>query len=129
MIAAGHAPQQAEGFWSQATLSAVALSVAAGEARAPARREAARARIVLLCEELAGLGGEAEGRLVASIARSLGAFARRAPLDEQDLDIVAGHLEALRAVVRHAIAGDGGTVGRAIMAGLEAAVARHPPAA
>ena len=28
-----------------------------------------------------------------------------------------------------AIAGDGGTVGRAIMAGLEASIARHPPAA
>jgi len=129
MVAALRAAETADGFWSQATLSTVALSVAAGEARAPAKRAGARERIVGICAELASLSGEAEGRLVGSIAASLGDFVRDAPLDEQALEVIAGHLEALRAVVRHAIGGDGGTVGRAIMAGLEASVARHAPAA
>jgi hypothetical protein len=129
MVAALRAQESADGFWSQATLSTVALSVAVGEARALVKRDAARQRIVALCGELASLSGRADGKLVGSIAASLGQFVREAPLDEQALEIVAGHLEALRAVVRHAIAGDGGTVGRAIMAGLEASVARHAPAA
>lgn len=129
MVAALRAADKADGFWSQATLSTVALSVAAGDARALAKRDGARERIVRICAELAALSGEAEGKLVGSIAASLGDFVRDARLDEQALEVIAGHLEALRAVVRHAIPGDGGTVGRAIMAGLEASVARHAPAA
>lgn len=134
MVAAMQMRDAADGFWSQATLSTVALSVAASEARAAARHgmgnaPGARERIAALCGELAGLSGDANGKLVGAIAASLGDFVRDAPLDEPALDVIAGHLEALRAVVRHSIAGDGGTVGRAIMAGLEASVARHAPAA
>jgi len=129
MVAALRAADTADGFWSHATLSTVALSVAAGEARALAKRDGARARIIKICGELASLSGDADGKLVGSIAASLGEFVRDARLDEQALEVIAGHLEALRAVVRHTIAGDGGTVGRAIMAGLEASVARHAPAA
>lgn len=123
--AASAAATPQDQFWSQATLSTVALSVAAGEARAAAKHDGARDSIVSLCDELATLAGEDEGKLVGSIARSLGEFARDAHLDEPALEVIAGHLEALRAVVRHAISGDGGTVGRAIMAGLQASVQRH----
>jgi hypothetical protein len=134
MIAALRTQETADGFWSAATLSTVALSVAFGEARAEAKRapanvNGARQRIVDVCRELGTLSGDSDGKLVGAIAASLGEFARDAFLDEPALEVIAGHLEALRAVVRHAIAGDGGTVGRAIMAGLEASVARHPPAA
>ena len=134
MAAALRTQEGADGFWSAATLSTVALSVAAGEARAAAKRapadvNGARQRIIALCGELGALSGDANGKLVGAIAASLGEFARDAFLDEPALEVIAGHLEALRAVVRHAIAGDGGTVGRAIMAGLEASVTRHAPAA
>ena len=118
---------QADRFWPAATHTTVALARAAGEARVGPKRQAARERIVVLCDGLRRVAGNGEGALVGRIADSLGSFVARAELDEQALDVIAGHLEALRAVVSHAIAGDGGTIGRAIMAGLEASVARHPP--
>jgi len=117
--------RSADGFWAQATLSAVALTVAASEARAETKRAQARARIVAVCDELAGLADRPETRLVGSIALSLGEFARDAQLDEPALEVIAGHLEALRAVLRHTIQGDGGAVGRQIMAGLKASVAQR----
>jgi len=118
----------AERFWPAATHTTVALARAAGEARVGPKRQAARERIVVLCADLKRAAGDGEGALVGAIAGSLGAFVARAELDEQALDVIAGHLEALRAVVSHTIAGSGGTIGRAIMAGLEASVARHAPA-
>jgi len=121
----GAAIGHAEGFWAAATLSAVALTVAANECRAETKRSQAQARIVAVCGELAELADQPETKLVGSIAHSLGAFVGRADLDESALEIIAGHLEALRAVLRHAIRGDGGSVGRQIMAGLHASVAQR----
>lgn len=125
MIAAQHIDSPAERFWPAATRTTVALAVAAGAARSQAGRADTRQRIVGLCDELKSLAGDAEGALVGAIAASLGDFVRRTTLDEPALEVIAGHLEALRAVVRHSIAGDGGPVGRAIMAGLQASVARY----
>lgn len=116
---------RADGFWAAATLSAVALTVAASEARAAAKRSQAQARIVAVCGELAELADHPETKLVGSIALSLGEFVGQSDLDESALEVIAGHLEALRAVLRHAIQGDGGSVGRQIMAGLHASVAQR----
>jgi len=135
MIAAQHIEAQqieaqADRFWPAATRTTVALAVAAGAARADCGRSDTRARIVMLCNELTALAGdESDGALVGAIATSLGGFVGQASLDEPALEVIAGHLEALRAVVRHAIGGDGGPVGRAIMAGLQASVARYGVAA
>lgn len=122
---ADQAARTSDGFWAAATLSAVALTVAANECRAETKRSAARARIVAVCGELAELAAHPETQLVGSIAHSLGEFVGRADLDEPALEVIAGHLEALRAVLRHTIQGDGGPVGRQIMAGLKASVAQR----
>jgi hypothetical protein len=122
---ADQAGSRADGFWAAATLSAVALTVAASEARAGTRRDQAQARIVAVCGELALLADRPETKLVGSIALSLGEFVRQSDLDQPALEVIAGHLEALRAVLRHAIQGDGGSVGRQIMAGLNASVAQR----
>jgi hypothetical protein len=114
-----------DGFWAAATLSAVALTVAANECRAKTKRGQAQARIVAVCGELAELADHPETKLVGSIALSLGEFVRQSDLDQPALEVIAGHLEALRAVLRHAIQGDGGSVGRQIMAGLHASVAQR----
>ncbi|MBL8704767.1 MAG: hypothetical protein JNM30_07990 [Rhodospirillales bacterium] len=116
---------RADGFWAAATLSAVALTVAASEARAEPKRTQAQARIVAVCSELAELADHPETKLVGSIALSLGEFVRQSDLDQPALEVIAGHLEALRAVLRHTIQGDGGPVGRQIMAGLKASVAQR----
>lgn len=134
MIAAQASDSQAteapaDRFWPAATRTTVALAVAAGAARSAGGSGDNCARIVQLCAELSALAGDADGALVGAIAESLGSFVGSATLDEPALEVVAGHLEALRAVVRHSIGGDGGPVGRAIMAGLNASVARHGAAA
>ena len=128
MISAQHIDASADLFWPAATRTTVALAVAAGAARADAGTNA-RTRIVALCDELRTLAVDADGALVGAIAASLGDFVSQTNLDDPALEVIAGHLEALRAVVRHSIAGDGGPVGRAIMAGLNASVARHGGAA
>lgn len=119
----------ADRFWPAATRTTVALAVAAGAARSAGGLGDSRQRIVALCEDLRALARDGDGALVGAIAESLGGFVGRATLDEPALEVIAGHLEALRAVVRHSIGGDGGPVGRAIMAGLNASVARHGTAA
>jgi len=63
--------------------------------------------------------------LVGRIAGSLCAYLRRAE-SAADLNILAAHVEALRAILANGVSGDGGPLGREIAEGLEKAARRAP---
>ncbi len=46
-------------------------------------------------------------------------------MDEAELDVIAAHIDARRAVIGTKVRGDGGQIGRQIAKGLDILVERH----
>ncbi|MCH7863633.1 MAG: response regulator [Proteobacteria bacterium] len=81
------------------------------------------AEINLLALELRGQGGTFGYPLISVFGKMLydstGEGCRE---DDNAIEIVKAHIDAMRAVLREKVAGDGGTVGRALLASLKKAI-------
>ena len=45
--------------------------------------------------------------------------------DDDGIEVVKAHIDAMRAVIRDKVSGDGGEVGRALLASLQLAIEKH----
>ncbi|SDG86286.1 response regulator [Roseospirillum parvum] len=97
--------------------------------RFPAHRRQDLDEINLVAHELRGQGGTFGYPLITVFAKSL-YEATRSGCSEHDshLGVVEAHIDAMRAVIRDRIAGDGGEVGRELLRTLTQAIARHDEA-
>ena len=103
------------------------LSSLCNEAEAvPERRRRLFGEICLLAHELRGQGGTFGYPLVSEFGKML----YEATLDtmkntDNQVEIVAAHIDAMRVVLRDKIAGDGDDVGKEVQATLQAAIQRY----
>ena len=94
--------------------------------RQPAGRRRQLDEINLLAHELRGQGGTFGYPLVTVIAKMLfDATGAGCPEDDNAIEVVKAHIDALRAVIRDKVAGDGGEVGNELMTSLQAAIDRR----
>jgi len=109
----------------QSDLAALQRNVAVlrGAKATAGARQASRAAIEEIyarCHELRGLAGSFGYPLVSRIADSLCRFVELAGgAPGQFCDVIAAHVDAIRAVVHQDAGVDGGSLGRALMAGLQ----------
>ncbi len=82
--------------------------------------------INLLAHELRGQGGTFGYPLISVFGKMLyeatGSDCRE---DDNTVEIVRAHIDAMRAVIRDKVAGDGGKLGRELLASLKAAIDKH----
>lgn len=77
------------------------------------------AAIAAIAFEMKGHGGSFGYRLMTDISRSLEDFARSGcEFGPRTVVVIGAHIDAMRAVLRDDIRGDGGEIGRALLAGL-----------
>ncbi len=82
--------------------------------------------INLLAHELRGQGGTFGYPLISQFGKSLYRSTREGcGKEDSDVEIVKAHIDSMRAVLRDKVVGDGGEIGQALLAGLEAAIKRH----
>jgi hypothetical protein len=98
---------------------------AAGELRAE-QRGLHWERINRIAHELKGQGGTFGYPLISIVASSLYDCTRsKAPTLDSHVRILKAHADAMTAVVKSRIEGDGGSVGQALLDGLKQAIAKH----
>ena len=86
------------------------------------------AEINLLALELRGQGGTFGYPLITALGKMLyDATVEGCVKDNNAVEIVKAHVDAMRAVLREKIAGEGGEVGRALLASLNQAIDSKPP--
>jgi CheY-like chemotaxis protein len=91
----------------------------------PSRRPKYFVEINLLAHELRGQGGTFGYPLVSIFGKMLyDATGEGCRKDDTTVEIVKHHIDAMRAVLRDKIAGDGGTIGRDLIESLKAAIVR-----
>lgn len=96
---------------------------------APERRAVHFEEINLLAHELRGQGGTFGYPLITTFAKMLYDSTRSGGrVDDAGVEIVKAHIDAMRAVIREKVAGDGGDVGRALLGSLEMAIERQSTA-
>jgi CheY-like chemotaxis protein len=79
--------------------------------------------INLLALELRGQGGTFGYPLISTFGKMLyDATCEGCREDDNAVDIVQAHIDAMRAVIREKVAGDGGKIGRALLASLKKAI-------
>lgn len=79
-----------------------------------------------LAHELRGQGGTFGYPLISIFGKSLFDSTREGcPLTENQVEIVKAHIDAMRAVIREKISGDGGDVGKEIVESLQQAISRY----
>lgn len=82
--------------------------------------------INLLAHELRGQGGTFGYPLITTFAKSLYDATRPgSTFNDAAVEIVKAHVDAMRAVIREKVSGDGGETGRALLKSLEIAIAKH----
>ena len=92
----------------------------------PAGRRKKFESINLLAHELRGQGGTFGYPLITTFAKMLyTATGEGCREDDNAIEIVKAHIDSMRAVLRDKVAGDGGEAGRALTAGLRAAIERR----
>ena len=87
------------------------------------KRRSCLNEINILAHELRGQGGTFGYPLITILGKSLyEATNAECSEDDKELDIVKAHIDAMKAVLREKISGDGGPVGRQLLEGLKAAI-------
>jgi len=111
--------------WTDDFLRQVDAALAACRSSETADRTKPFNRINFLAHEMRGQGGTFGYPLVSQVARSLFDLTLH-NLDRSDAccDLIEEHVRVIRAVIREKIAGDGGTVGRELLAELKKANAK-----
>lgn len=121
--------REAEGFvgWCKNYLDRLSAQVAAAK-ETPGERNVIFAEINLIAHELRGQGGTFGYPLITIFGKSL--YEVTTPPCRQDdavLEIVKAHIDAMRAVIRDKIGGEGGEVGLALFKILKQAIAKYSP--
>ena len=79
--------------------------------------------LYLAVHELRGQAGSFDYKLLSQFGDTLCALLQdKADLSTREIEIVGSHIDAMRAVVRRKVKGDGGTVGQELAEGLESMV-------
>jgi hypothetical protein len=96
---------------------------AAGSAASADRRLAIAKEIFEVVHDLRGQAGTFDYPLITRVGTSLCRFTENlTACDERCYEVIRVHIEAMDAVLRNALRGDGGALGEAIAGGLEKAV-------
>jgi hypothetical protein len=94
-----------------------------GAAAEPARRIEITKEIFEITHDLRGQAGTFNYPLITRVGTSLCRFTETLEeCDERCYEVIRVHIEAMSAVLRHALQGDGGPLGEQIAGGLETAV-------
>lgn len=94
--------------------------------RKPVGRSRHFQEINLLAHELRGQGGTFGYPLITDFAKMLFDVSYEGCRDDDNaVEIVKAHIDAMRAVIREKISGDGGAVGRDLLASLQDAIAKR----
>lgn len=121
--------REAEGFigWAKEYLNRLAKQVADAKARV-GERTTNFEEINLIAHELRGQGGTFGYPLITVFAKSL-YDVTKPPCSQDDnmLEIVKAHIDAMRAVMREKIEGDGGEVGQTLFKILKQAITKYAP--
>ncbi len=128
-IAEAELKREAEGFigWAKEYLERLGRQVTDAKAQVGERAKHFD-EINLIAHELRGQGGTFGYPLITVFAKSL-YDVTKPPCSNDDamLEIVKAHIDAMRAVMREQIEGDGGEIGQALFKSLKLAVAKHAP--
>lgn len=112
--------------WARNYLGQLAKLCEEAREGAAAARHKAFEQINLLAHELRGQGGTFGYPLITMFGRMLyEATGTGCPEDDNAIEVVRAHVDAMRAVIRDKVAGDGGEVGRALMKSLKLAIDKH----
>ncbi|MBL8643008.1 MAG: response regulator [Rhodospirillaceae bacterium] len=121
--------REAEGFigWAKDYLNRLSTQVTEAKSRVGDRTSAFE-EINLIAHELRGQGGTFGYPLITVFAKSLYDITK-APCNQDDnsLEIVKAHIDAMRAVMREKIEGDGGEVGQTLFKILKQAINKYAP--
>ncbi len=91
----------------------------------PPSRRPTFEQIRRIAHDLKGQGGTFGYPLVTSFATSLHRFASmRDGIEDEHVEIIKAHIDAMRAVVRDRVSGDGGEIGKALAKGLDEVIKR-----
>ncbi len=92
----------------------------------PERRRSHFDHINMLAHELRGQGGTFGYPLITVFAKSLYDFTQPGCREDDDaVEVVKAHADAMRAVIRDRVKGDGGKVGKDLYKGLQAAIKKY----
>ena len=92
----------------------------------PGARRKHFVEINLLAHELRGQGGTFGYPLITTLGKMLYDATRRGCREDDDgVEIVKAHVDAIRAVIPDKVSGDGGEVGRALLKSLQLAIEKH----
>ena len=83
-------------------------------------------KINRISHELKGQGGTFGYPLISVVAKSLQEVTRpKTPMGDSNVKILKAHADAMQAVIKGRIGGDGGQIGRELLEGLKQAIAKH----
>src|SRR5690606_9195117 len=92
----------------------------------PEHRRGLFEQISMLAHDLKGQGGTFGYPLVTAFATSLNRFsAIKNDISDNHVEIIKAHIDAMRAVIRDRIKGDGGEIGSALQCGLEQVIEKY----
>jgi chemotaxis protein histidine kinase CheA len=92
----------------------------------PTERRALFEKITSIAHDLKGQGGTFGYPLITAFANSLNRFSsRRTDIRDAHVDVIKTHIDAMRAVIRERVKGDGGEIGKALTLGLESAIGKY----
>lgn len=79
-----------------------------------------------MAHELKGQGGTFGYPLISVVAKSLHECTRpKSAMGDSNVKILKAHTDAMQAVIKGRIGGDGGEIGRELLEGLKQAIAKH----
>jgi chemotaxis protein histidine kinase CheA len=92
----------------------------------PENRRGLFEQIRAIAHDLKGQGGTFGYPLITTVATSLDRFvALRQNIKNSHVEIIKAHIDAMRAVIRERIKGDGGDIGAALVKSMDAVIAQY----